>query len=148
MSDVPSIESGKLPISILNIDNYRNLLYIFSINIVLSGFVKVHVVAESTLREFGKAHPDAVDSLHSWYSAMDNNNFRSFAELKQVFPSADKDKDGFVFTYFDIKGNTYRISAIIRYNKGRVFIHDVCTHAEYSKTWANLKWKTRNFRRA
>ena len=50
------------------------------------------------------------------------------AEIKKVFASADKAGK---FTVFNISGNKYRLIAAIHYNRKKVYIRHVLTHAEY-----------------
>lgn len=49
---------------------------------------------------------------------------------------ASADKVG-KFTVFDIGGNKYRLIAAIHYNRKKVYIRHVLTHAEYDRG----KWK-------
>jgi mRNA interferase HigB len=65
---------------------------------------------------------------------MKRNNFDSFAALRQTFPSADQVGK---LTVFNISGNKARSIAAIHYNRRRVYIRHVLTHAEYDKG----KWK-------
>jgi hypothetical protein len=61
---------------------------------------------------------------HDFYS------YASFAELRITFPSADQVEK---FTVFNIAGNKYRLIVAIHYNRKKVYIHHVLTHAEYSR---------------
>jgi len=54
----------------------------------------------------------------------------SFPALRETFGSADY-VDG--FTLFDVGGNRYRIAAVIHYDKQRMYIRKVMTHAEYDQ---------------
>ncbi|MDQ2992869.1 MAG: type II toxin-antitoxin system HigB family toxin [Candidatus Eremiobacteraeota bacterium] len=51
-------------------------------------------------------------------------------DVRKTYPHAD-----FVapHTVFNIKGNTYRLIAIIDYTYRKVFIKHVLTHAEYDR---------------
>jgi mRNA interferase HigB len=42
------------------------------------------------------------------------------------------------FTVFDIGGNNFRLIAVIHFNRGKLFVRHVLTHAEYDKG----KWKS------
>ena len=44
------------------------------------------------------------------------------------------------FMVFNIGGNKYRLIAVIHYNRRKVYIRQVLTHAEYDRD----KWKRRN----
>ena len=63
------------------------------------------------------------------------HRFRNFAELKELFPSADQVANK---TVFNIGGNKYRLIAALHYNRGRVYIRAILTHREYDKG----NWKT------
>ena len=64
---------------------------------------------------------------------MKRRNFASFAELRSVFPDADRVGK---LTVFNIGGNKARLVAAMHYNRRRVYIRAVLTHAEYDAgTW-------------
>ena len=54
----------------------------------------------------------------------------SFSELRRTFKSADY-VDGYIL--FDVGGNKYRIAAFIHYDKQRLYIRQVMTHAKYDR---------------
>ncbi len=94
----------------------------------------MHIISQKALREFAAAHPDARPGLDHWYQIMHKGAFHSLAEIRQVLPSTDM-----VGTYyvFNIGGNTARLIAAIHFNRQRIFIRAILTHAEYDKD----KWK-------
>jgi len=94
----------------------------------------VHVITRKRLRDFAVRHRDAAEPLAVWYALMSKAEFGSFAELRRVFGSVDKVGR---FTVFDIGGNKYRLIAAIHYNRRKVYIRHVLTHAEYDRN----KWK-------
>ncbi len=61
---------------------------------------------------------------------MEKTDFHSFAELRAVFPSADKVQDWIVF---NISGNKYRLIVSIHFNRSKVYIRHVLTHPEYDR---------------
>ncbi len=65
---------------------------------------------------------------------MKTGEFKSIAELRTIFPSADKAGK---LTVFNIGGNKIRLIAAIHYNRQKIYIREVLTHAEYDKN----KWK-------
>ena len=75
-----------------------------------------------------------MEPLAVWYAIMARTEFGPFAELKRVFRSVDKVGK---FTVFDIAGNKYRLIAAIHFNRKKVYIRHVLTHAEYDSD----KWK-------
>jgi len=61
---------------------------------------------------------------------MQKTKFSNFAELRQVFPSADKVDHWIIF---NIGGNKYRLVASIHFNHSKVYIRHVLTHNEYDR---------------
>ena len=61
---------------------------------------------------------------------MSRMTFASLAELRRAFGSADKVGK---FTVFDIAGNRYRLVAAIHYDRQRVYVRHVLTHADYDR---------------
>ena len=94
----------------------------------------MHVITRKRLIEFSLKHPDCTNSLNAWYVLVKNNSFRSFSELRLLFPSADKVGN---LTVFNIGGNKARLIAALHYNTNRIYIRAVLTHSEYDKG----KWK-------
>lgn len=73
-------------------------------------------------------------ALLQWYQLMKQGEFNSIAELRQVFPSADKVGK---LTVFNISGNKIRLIAAIHYNRQKVYIRSILLHSEYDKN----QWK-------
>lgn len=94
----------------------------------------MRIITRKRLNEFASKHPKTASALEHWYRLMKQREFASFAELWTVFPGADQ--VGKV-TVFNIGGNKARLIAAIHYNRRRVYIRAVLTHAEYDKG----KWK-------
>jgi mRNA interferase HigB len=94
----------------------------------------MRVISPKVLREFGVAHPDAVGPLARWRQLVMAAKWKTFAEVKTAFGSADQYKQ---FVIFDVGGNKYRLIAAVHYNTGRVYIRHVLTHAEYTRG----RWK-------
>jgi mRNA interferase HigB len=82
------------------------------------------------LIEFAGKHPDARAPLNHWYTILRKTDYASFAELRITFPSADRVGK---FTVFNIAGNKFRLIVAIHYNRKKVYIRQVLTHAEYSR---------------
>ena len=97
----------------------------------------MHVIAKPALVEFCKKHPEAEGPLEAWYRIMRREVFEDFNALRETFGSADYVDP---FTVFNIGGNKYRLIAVIHYNRRKVYIRQVLTHAEYDRD----KWKQRN----
>lgn len=79
-------------------------------------------------------HPDTTNALTQWYRLVKENDFASFVELREMFPSADQVGK---LTVFNIGGNKVRLIAAIHYNRRKIYIRAVLTHPEYDEG----KWK-------
>lgn len=89
------------------------------------------VISKTVLNHFGLLHSDVAEALNEWYETVKVANWSSFAEMKQTFNSVDYVKnDRYVF---NIKGNKYRLIALVFFNVRTVYIKWVGTHADYDK---------------
>ena len=89
------------------------------------------IITKTILNEFGRQHTDAMSALNEWYAVVKVADWNSLADIKQTFNSVDYvGNDRYVF---NIKGNHYRIVAMIFFDKRTLFIRFVGTHAEYDK---------------
>jgi mRNA interferase HigB len=93
----------------------------------------VHFITRQRLNEFAARYSETSSALEHWYREVKRRNFASFAELRSVFPTADHVGK---LTVFNLGGNRVRLVAAIHYNRRRVYIRAVLTHAEYDAgTW-------------
>ena len=90
----------------------------------------MHIISRKALKLFWEEHPDSQSSLIRWFKIMEKTEFLTFNELRQTFPSADKVGDLIVF---NISGNKYRLIASIHFNRNKVYVRHILTHAEYDK---------------
>jgi len=95
----------------------------------------MHIISKKAIRESWKRHPESQAPLSRWFKIMQRTEFRSFAELRATFPSADMIDDLIIF---NIGGNKYRLIAAIHFNRGRVYIRHVVTHQEYDRNRWNI----------
>lgn len=78
-----------------------------------------------------RGREDSKEALECWYATVKNAQWKNFAELKAVYPKTDYiGNDRYVF---NIKGNKYRIVAMILFQIRIVYIRFVGTHKEYDK---------------
>jgi mRNA interferase HigB len=95
----------------------------------------MRAISKKKLREFWDQHPRAKKSqLEAWYQVVQRADWQSFADVRKTFNTADAVGR---FVVFDIGGNKYRLIAVIHYDRGKLFVRQVLTHAEYDKG----KWK-------
>lgn len=90
----------------------------------------MHIISRKALPDFWERHPDSEAPLTRWYKLVEKSNFTSLNELRGVFPSADKVGDLIVF---NIAGNKYRLIVSVHFNRGKLYIRRVRTHAEYTQ---------------
>lgn len=92
------------------------------------------IISKKKLREFWEKYPRAKAPLEAWYQSAKHAEWESFADVRETFNTADQVGR---FTVFDIGGNKFRLIAVIHFNRGKVFVRHVLTHAEYDEG----KWK-------
>lgn len=89
------------------------------------------VISYDTLRDFFEKHADAKDALNNWYRLVTQADWANFHEIKSMFNTVDAvGNDRFVF---DVRGNHYRIVALIFFDIRTVYIRFVGTHKAYDK---------------
>lgn len=89
------------------------------------------VISYGILRNFFESHADAKDALNNWYRITQSSDWSNYHEMKAMFNSVDAvGNDRFVF---NIRGNNYRLVAMIFFDIRTVYIRFVGTHNEYEK---------------
>jgi mRNA interferase HigB len=86
------------------------------------------VISRRALREFWEIHPQAKQPLLAWFRVVERSRFTNLNAIKKTFRAADYVAP---YTIFDVGGNRFRIIAAIHYNRERIYIRHVFTHAEY-----------------
>jgi mRNA interferase HigB len=99
----------------------------------------MHIISHKALVDFWTKNPLAESPLQHWYKAVKKARWTNFAELREVFGTADAVGSCVVF---DVGGNKYRLIAAVHYSRltpqkritgGRVFVLHVLTHKNYDK---------------
>ena len=88
-------------------------------------------VAITTLQAFCNKTPDAKAPLQAWYALASRAGWRSPSEIKAAYRNASFIANGRVV--FNIKGNDYRLVALVRYRQGLMFIRFIGSHSQYNK---------------
>ena len=89
------------------------------------------IIAKSALQDFVKVHHNAMEPLNEWYEKVRSSDWATFADIKRTFNSVDAvGNDRFVF---NIKGNAYRLVAMIHFDRRTLYIRFIGTHASYDK---------------
>lgn len=91
----------------------------------------MRVIAKKALVEFYTEHKDAETALGDWYEQTTNAEWSCFADVKQTFNSADYVGDNRIV--FNIRGNQYRLVALVLFRIKMVYIRFVGTHKDYDE---------------
>ena len=91
----------------------------------------MRVFVYKTLVDYYTKHPDSKAALEDWFIKTKKSKWNNFAKMKDTFNSVDP--AGNRRYVFDIKGNAYRLVAIVLFVPKYVYIRFIGTHAEYDK---------------
>jgi mRNA interferase HigB len=94
----------------------------------------MHVISRKKLREAWTVIPELEKPLRAWANVAEKANWERFSDVRAALKSVDQvDR----FCVFNILGNRYRLICVIQYNRGKVYVRHVLTHAEYDRG----RWK-------
>lgn len=89
------------------------------------------IISKSIIYRFCQKHAETIEPLNEWYTKCKAADWRNFTELKNDFNSADfVGNDRYVF---NIKGNKFRLVAMIHFTIRTIYIRFIGTHSEYDK---------------
>jgi mRNA interferase HigB len=99
----------------------------------------VRVIKRSTLLHFARGEPGALQPLRHWYLAVKAARWKSFADLRRTFVTADqvRTNNAKSVVVFDVGGNKYRLVSHVSYPKSKVYVLRIMTHREYDRG----RWK-------
>lgn len=96
----------------------------------------VNVLSAKTVRRFAALYAEAADELLEWYFVARHANWRSPADVRQVFTDVDQVK---CLLIFNIRHNRYRLIVKVDYRANLLMVKEFLTHAQYKKgAWK--KW--------
>ena len=91
----------------------------------------MRIISFKRIKEFSALHKNAEGSLNLWFYTVTSKEWNSLNDVKQSFNSIDYvGNNRFVF---NIKGNAFRLVAIISFNAKKVYIRFIGTHSEYDE---------------
>ena len=90
-----------------------------------------NIITRRTLLAYTKKYPLAKTALFEWYHELNKSNFKSFNELKKVYPNVSLISDDRVV--FNIMGNKYRLVVRMVFEFKAIQIKWFGTHSEYDK---------------
>lgn len=91
----------------------------------------MRIFTEKTLKEYIEIHSDAKTAIQEWVDIVKRSEWTCFADVRRTFNSADS--AGNQRYVFNIKGNCYRIVAVIKFTIKFVYIRFIGTHSEYDR---------------
>lgn len=91
----------------------------------------MRIVAKKTIVAFYTWHGDAKVALEDWYEKVESAEWENFAQLRMSFASADH--VGNKRIVFNIRGNEYRLVAIVLFKVKMVYVRFIGTHQDYDK---------------
>lgn len=89
----------------------------------------MHIIKRKTLVDFYHQYPQAKDALEEWYWKTKEAQWTCFADVKRTFNSVDN--VGRQHYVFNIKGNDFRLVAVIKFTIANVLIRFIGTHKQY-----------------
>jgi len=89
----------------------------------------MRIITFRKIKEFSQLNNDSDIALREWYKKTQKAEWNCFADIKKTFNSADA--AGNNRYVFNIKGNKYRLIAIVLFNMKTVYIRFIGTHGEY-----------------
>lgn len=91
----------------------------------------MRIVTYKRIKEFTEKHAASENALNFWYHTVTAKQWNDLNDMRQTFNSIDYvGNNRYVF---NIKGNDYRLVAIISFNAKKVYIRFIGTHSEYDK---------------
>ena len=93
--------------------------------------ISMRIFTEQALKEFAERNPSSKTALQVWCKVVRKSEWRSLSDIKATFNSVDYvGNHRFVF---NIKGNEYRLVAVVKFSIGFVYIRFIGTHKDYDK---------------
>lgn len=92
----------------------------------------MRIITYARIRGYSKKHPDAAIALSDWYKQTKNSQWNNFNDMRKTFNSVDA--VGNKRYVFNIRGNKYRLIAIVLFQIKTVYIRFIGTHSEYDVT--------------
>ena len=91
----------------------------------------MRIVSFKRIREFSDKYNDVESALSVWYYNVTSKEWNSLNDIRNDYNTVDYvGNNRYVF---NIKGNSYRLVAIISFNAKKVYIRFIGTHPEYDK---------------
>ena len=94
-------------------------------------FDDIRIFTEQALKEFAERNPSSKTALQVWCKIVKKTKWHSLSDVKATFNNVDYiGNQRFVF---NIKGNEYRLVAVIKFSIGFIYIRFIGTHSDYDR---------------
>ena len=91
----------------------------------------MQILNKELIEKYIKKNISSANALNRWVEMIEQLTFSNHNELKLIFPSVDYiGKSRYVF---NIKGNDYRLVAVVLFAMGTITVCFIGTHSEYDK---------------
>ena len=90
----------------------------------------MRILGTKVLEDAIRRHADLGPSIAAWLTIAGAAKWENLHELRQTWRNTDSVRGR---TIFNIKGNGYRLLAIVNYASQTVIVKELVTHAEYTK---------------
>jgi mRNA interferase HigB len=90
----------------------------------------LRVLGTEVLDKAKKTHRDLTSSIATWLMIAREARWKNLNEVRLTWRNTDCVKGK---TIFNIKGNRYRLIAIVNYASQTIIVRMLVTHAEYSR---------------
>lgn len=91
----------------------------------------MRIFTQQSLVTYCQVYPEAKVALQNWKMIVRRSKWKNFADLKRSFRSADS--IGNQRYVFNIKGNDFRLVAVVKFKIGFVYIRFLGRHDEYER---------------
>jgi mRNA interferase HigB len=88
------------------------------------------VLGTEVLDKAAKVHGDLRSPVAAWLTVARAATWKNLNEVRRTWRNTDRVKGQ---TVFNIKGNRYRLIAIVNYESQTIIVKVLVTHAEYSE---------------
>lgn len=91
----------------------------------------MRIVTFRRIQEYSEQHPQSRTALEDWYHKTTKAEWNDLNDIRRTFNSVDYvGNSRFVF---NIKGNDFRLVAIVIFASKKVYIRFIGTHSEYDQ---------------
>lgn len=93
----------------------------------------MHVISRNPFNVAARLYPQAASALTLLYRQLCKHDFATPEELKRLYPSLDRMKYRNKWWVIDLQGNHIWVLFFADFERGKIFIKHICSHAEYDK---------------